>query len=177
VIYAHINLPQHKRPSPGSDGHNVKLCNKFKLACTICSTQPIYADGYVSITLREYASYLCRKFLDKSAANASHTHAENLPTADEHTHNHVHSKESRKGIINRLSRVEGHVRGIKTMVQESRPCPDVLVQIAAVRGALDRVARIILDEHLTECVARAAEAGNIDIEIVQLKAALDRFLD
>ncbi len=113
---------------------------------------------------------------DKPAAHAStHTHAKDSPTASEHTH--VHSKESRKGIINRLSRVEGHVRGIKTMVQESRPCPDVLVQIAAVRGALDRVARIILDEHLTECVARAAEAGNIDVEIAQLKAALDRFLD
>jgi DNA-binding FrmR family transcriptional regulator len=62
------------------------------------------------------------------------------------------------------------------MVQESRPCPDVLVQIAAVRGALDRVARIILDEHLTQCIARAAAEGNIEIEIQQLKAALDRFL-
>lgn len=69
------------------------------------------------------------------------------------------------------------MRGIKTMVQESRACPDVLVQIAAVRGALQRVARIILDEHLTECVARAAEAGNIEVEIAELKAALDRFLD
>ena len=61
------------------------------------------------------------------------------------------------------------------MVQESRPCPDVLVQIAAVRGALDRVARIILDEHLTECISRAAEAGNIEDEIAELKSALDRF--
>jgi len=60
------------------------------------------------------------------------------------------------------------------MVQESRPCPDVLVQIAAVRGALDRVARMILDEHLTECIARAAKR-NIDVEIKELKAALDRF--
>jgi len=51
----------------------------------------------------------------------------------------------------------------------------VLVQIAAVRGALDRVARMILDEHLTECIARAAEEGNIDVEIKELKAALDRF--
>jgi len=50
----------------------------------------------------------------------------------------------------------------------------VLVQIAAVRGALDR-ARMILDEHLTECIARAAEEGNIDVEIKELKAALDRF--
>jgi DNA-binding FrmR family transcriptional regulator len=89
---------------------------------------------------------------------------------------HVHSEDSLKQIINRLSRLEGHVRGIKTMVTEGRPCPEVLVQIAAVRGAVDRVARLILDEHLSECIARAAEAGNIEAEIAELKAALDRFL-
>ncbi|MGQ4650105.1 metal-sensing transcriptional repressor [Lyngbya aestuarii] len=91
-------------------------------------------------------------------------------------HSHVHSEESLKRIVNRLSRIEGHIRGIKTMVQESRACPDVLVQLAAVRGALDRVARIILDEHLTECIGRAAQQGNIEEEIEELKAALDRFL-
>ncbi|MBL1174361.1 MAG: metal-sensitive transcriptional regulator [Pantanalinema sp. GBBB05] len=91
-------------------------------------------------------------------------------------HNHVHSEESLKRIVNRLSRIEGHIRGIKAMVQESRACPDVLVQVAAVRGALDRVARMILDEHLTQCIARAAEEGNIELEIEELKTALDRFL-
>ncbi len=91
-------------------------------------------------------------------------------------HAHVHSEESLRRIINRLSRIEGHIRGVKTMVQESRSCPDVLVQIAAVRGALDKVARMILDEHLTECIARAAHEGNIELEIEELKAALDRFL-
>lgn len=99
-----------------------------------------------------------------------------LHAADAAPHAHVHSEESLRQLVNRLSRIEGHIRGIKTMVQESRPCPDVLVQIAAVRGALDRVARMILDEHLTECVARAADQGNIDAEIDALKAALDRFL-
>jgi len=49
------------------------------------------------------------------------------------------------------------------MVQESRPCPDVLVQIAAVRGALDRVARMVLDEHLTSA-SLAAEEGNIEVD-------------
>ena len=93
-----------------------------------------------------------------------------------HSHDHVHSEESLRQIVNRLSRIEGHIRGIKTMVQESRPCPDVLVQVAAVRGALDRVARIILDEHLTQCIARAASAGDMQTEIEELKAALDRFL-
>lgn len=102
----------------------------------------------------------------------SNHHGEGLTTH----HHHIHDEESLRRIVNRLSRIEGHIRGIKTMVQESRPCPDVLVQIAAVRGALDRVARIILDEHLTECIARAAEEGNIEVEIEELKAALDRFL-
>jgi DNA-binding FrmR family transcriptional regulator len=88
----------------------------------------------------------------------------------------VHSEASRKQILNRLSRLEGHIRGIKTMVQDNRPCPEVLIQVAAVRGALDRVSRIILDEHLTECIARAAKEGNIEMEIEELKAALDRFL-
>ncbi len=91
-------------------------------------------------------------------------------------HPHVHSEESLRRIVNRLSRIEGHVRGIKTMVQQNSPCPDVLLQIAAVRGALDRVARIVLDEHLTECIGRAAQEGNIETEIEQLKAALDRFM-
>ncbi|MBW4681699.1 MAG: metal-sensitive transcriptional regulator [Microcoleus vaginatus WJT46-NPBG5] len=108
---------------------------------------------------------------DKDDLYSDHTHG------DGHSaHPHVHTEESLRRLVNRLSRIEGHIRGIKTMVQESKPCPDVLVQVAAVRGALDRVARIILDEHLTECIARAAKEGNIDDEIEELKAALDRFL-
>lgn len=93
-----------------------------------------------------------------------------------HAHPHVHSEESLRRVVNRLSRVEGHIRGIKSMVQESRPCPDILVQLAAVRGALDRVARMILDEHLSECISRAAAAGDIEAEIEELKSALDRFI-
>lgn len=93
-----------------------------------------------------------------------------------HDHPHVHSEESLRRVVNRLSRIEGHIRGIKMMVQESRACPDVLIQLAAVRGAIDRVSRMILDEHLTECVARAAKQGKIEEEIEELKAALDRFL-
>ncbi|MDG2990742.1 metal-sensing transcriptional repressor [Candidatus Synechococcus calcipolaris G9] len=105
-----------------------------------------------------------------SLVHPSHTHRDGTG------HGHVHSEESLKAIMNRLARVEGHVRGIKVMVQEGRPCPDVLIQIAAVRGALDRVARLILDEHLSECITRAAEEGTIEVELQELKAALDRFL-
>lgn len=103
-------------------------------------------------------------------SHGAHTHAHGQE------HGHVHDPESLQRILNRIARIEGHIRGIKTMIQDSRPCPDVLVQIAAVRGALDRVARIILDEHLSECITRAAEQGNIEDEVEELKAALDRFL-
>ncbi|MBD2528117.1 metal-sensitive transcriptional regulator [Nostoc flagelliforme FACHB-838] len=108
--------------------------------------------------------------------DTDHEHTDHTYGTGELPHPHIHSEESLRRIVNRLSRIEGHVRGIKTMVQQSTPCPDVLLQIAAVRGALDRVARIVLDEHLTECIGRAAQEGNIDVELKQLKAALDRFL-
>ena len=117
--------------------------------------------------------------LSRQSAHTHHEHSHEddfLEGDDLAGHTHIHSEESLRRIVNRLSRIEGHIRGIKMMVQESRACPDVLVQIAAVRGALDRVSRIILDEHLTECVARAAKEGNIEQEIEELKAALDRFL-
>jgi CsoR family transcriptional regulator, copper-sensing transcriptional repressor len=108
--------------------------------------------------------------------NDDHSHKDHTPGHGQSAHPHVHSEESLRRIVNRLSRIEGHVRGIKTMVQQNSPCPDVLLQIAAVRGAIDKVARIVLDEHLTECIGRASKEGNIEAEIQQLKAALDRFL-
>ncbi|MDJ0570177.1 MAG: metal-sensitive transcriptional regulator [Pleurocapsa sp. MO_192.B19] len=89
---------------------------------------------------------------------------------------HIHNEESLKQIINRLSRIEGHVRGIKTMVRENRPCPEVLNQIAAVKGAISSLAKIVLEEHLEECLIRAADRGNLELEIKELKTALDRFL-
>lgn len=101
-----------------------------------------------------------------------HRHGDELAT----THQHVRDPESRQRIINRLARIEGQVRGIQTMIRNQRSCPDVLVQIVSVRAALGRVGRIILDEHLSDCITRAAEEGNIQEETEQLKAALDRFL-
>ncbi len=120
------------------------------------------------------ASELPRSLEPSHAHDHAHDHDSDHEPSDQHPH--VHSEASRKQILNRLSRLEGHIRGIKTMVQDNRPCPEVLIQVAAVRGALDRVSRIILDEHLTECIARAAKEGNIEMEIEELKAALDRFL-
>ncbi|BAY80025.1 hypothetical protein NIES25_65130 (plasmid) [Nostoc linckia NIES-25] len=125
--------------------------------------------GKESLPTSQQAEHSHNHHTDREHADHTHEHGEL-------SHPHVHSEESLRRIVNRLSRIEGHIRGIKTMVQQNSPCPDVLLQIAAVRGALDKVARIVLDEHLSECIARAAKEGNMEVEIEQLKAALDRFL-
>ena len=128
---------------------------------------------YASIPNAPSPHFVLTVSFDSSAPNGvphSHDHGHS------HGHSHSHSEASVKRIVNRLSRIEGHVRGIKTMVHENRACPDVLVQIAAVRGALDRVARMILDEHMDECISRAVTDGNIETELAELKSALDRFL-
>ena len=91
-------------------------------------------------------------------------------------HPHIHDPDAQRKLMNRLSRIEGHVRGIRSMIQQQQPCPDVLLQIAAVRGALDRVARLVLDDHITECIAHAAESGDIKVELDELRRALDRFI-
>ena len=93
------------------------------------------------------------------------------------THEH-HLREHKKTaqVINRLSRAEGHVRAIKRMLEEGRPCPDVLIQLAAVRAAIDRAARIVLEDHLESCVRQAAIEGNVERELEELRQALNRFM-
>lgn len=95
-------------------------------------------------------------------------------------HPHHHNAQTQQKLLNRLSRIEGHVRGIRQMLRDDTPCPDVLLQIAAVQGALDRVARLILDDHIRHCLAHAASAGDqeqMHIELEELIRALDRYLD
>ena len=61
---------------------------------------------------------------------------------------------------NRLSRVEGHVRGIKRMLSEHASCEELLIQLSAVRAALRRAEEEILADHAAHCVANAIASGN-----------------
>lgn len=81
-----------------------------------------------------------------------------------------------KQVTNRLARVEGHVRSIRGMVAEGRPCPEVLIQIAAARSALDQAARVLLEDHLEHCVMEAKTRGNVTAAVNDLKEALHRFI-
>ena len=63
-------------------------------------------------------------------------------------------------LLNRLSRIEGQVRGVARMVEEDRYCIDVLTQIQAVRAALSRVESEMLKDHLGHCIEGAISGGD-----------------
>lgn len=82
----------------------------------------------------------------------------------------------RRSIVNRLARIEGHVRSIKEMAQQDRDCGDLLIQIAAVRKALDNTGKLILRDHLEGCVVEAIRSGNQEKVLGDLEDALDKFI-
>lgn len=79
-------------------------------------------------------------------------------------------------LLNRLARIEGHVRAIRQMVEADRACPDVLLQIAAVRSALNKVAKILLKEYAEQNLVDAAHGGNLEMELARLRSALDSLI-
>ena len=83
-----------------------------------------------------------------------------------------HSHGQTKAILNRLSRIEGHVRSIKAMVEEERDCADILIQIAAVRSAVSQVGRVVLEDHVESCLLDAAQSGDVEETWSDLKNAL-----
>ena len=69
-------------------------------------------------------------------------------------------EDARQKVLARLKKVAGQVAGIQRMVEEDRYCVDVLHQVAAVEGALDRVGHLVLAQHVETCVTSAIESGN-----------------
>ncbi|AUW93743.1 MAG: transcriptional regulator [Sulfobacillus thermosulfidooxidans] len=68
--------------------------------------------------------------------------------------------EQKDNLMSRLKRVEGQVKGVMRMIEEGRYCPDILQQIAAMSGAMDEVSLILLQSHITGCVADAIQSQN-----------------
>ena len=68
--------------------------------------------------------------------------------------------ETKKAVVTRLRRIEGQVGGVLRMIEEDRYCVDVLTQINAVRAALHKVEKQILEDHVSHCVAHAFAKGD-----------------
>ena len=90
-----------------------------------------------------------------------------------HSHGHVH--ENQKAVINRLARAIGHLEKVRRMVEEGYDCSEVLVQLAAVRSALDNTGKVILQDHLRHCMVDAVAAGDQEA-IDDLCEAINKFM-
>jgi DNA-binding FrmR family transcriptional regulator len=74
---------------------------------------------------------------------------------------HSYSKD-KAGLVRRLSRMEGQVRGIARMIEREEYCVDILQQTAALRAAVDALSILVLEDHVSGCVRTAAEQGKAD---------------
>ena len=101
------------------------------------------------------------------------THAHSHTEAHSHSHPHVH--ESKKNVVNRLARAIGHLEKVKRMVEDDCDCAEVLIQIAAVRAAIENTGKVILQDHIQHCIVDAVEEG-ADQAIASLCAAIDKFM-
>lgn len=92
--------------------------------------------------------------------------------------NHVHTHESKAKLITRMARIVGHTSSIKSMIENDRGCSEILVQIAAVRSALNGVGKLLLDDHMNHCVIEAMQedAPNKNQLLSELKDAIDKFV-
>lgn len=79
-------------------------------------------------------------------------------------------------LLERLRKIEGQIRGLQRMVEEDRYCVDILVQLAAARAALNRVAFLLLESHTRGCVAAALREGSGEGAVQELLTVMDKLL-
>ena len=104
-----------------------------------------------------------------------HTHVLEDGTVVSHSHGHTHSHTHTKAVLNRLSRAIGHLESIRRMVEEGRDCSEVLIQLSAVKSAINNTGKIILQDHIEHCIVDAVENGDKEA-IKELEKAIDRFM-
>ena len=105
----------------------------------------------------------------------THEHSHEDGHSHSHGHGHAHTHQNTKAVLNRLSRAIGHMESIKSMVEDGRDCSEVLVQLSAVKAAINNTAKVILKDHIEHCMVDAVESGDHEA-IEELTAAIDRFI-
>lgn len=120
--------------------------------------------------------------MDKHVHEHSHEHPHEHGHSHEHGHEHghehhrhIHSLDEKKAVINRLSKAAGHLDAIKRMIERDEDCSDVLIQLAAVRSALNNTGKLILKNHIAHCIVEAVEENDIQA-IDALNDAIDKFM-
>jgi DNA-binding FrmR family transcriptional regulator len=85
------------------------------------------------------------------------------------------AEKDKKLINNRLSRIEGQIRGVKKMIEEDAYCNDVLIQLSAIENSIKSLSNQVLENHLYSCIARDLEDGKVDTSIDEVISLFKRF--
>ena len=105
----------------------------------------------------------------------THTHGSEETHAHGTAHRHVHSGAEKKAVINRLSKAIGHMEAVKRMVERDEDCSEVLIQLAAVRSAINNTGKVVLKNHIDHCIVEAVEENDQEA-IRKLNQAIDKFI-
>ncbi|MCH1971229.1 metal-sensing transcriptional repressor [Muricomes sp. OA1] len=105
----------------------------------------------------------------------THTHGSEEAHAHGTAHRHVHSEAEKKAVINRLSKAIGHMEAVKRMVERDEDCSEVLIQLAAVRSAINNTGKVVLKNHIDHCIVEAVEENDQEA-IRKLNQAIDKFI-
>ena len=100
-------------------------------------------------------------------------HEHNIP--HDHDHDHGHHHPNQKAVLNLLARAIGHLEKVRRMVEEGYDCSEVLVQLSAVRNALDNTGKVILKDHMQHCIVDAVERGDSQA-IDDLCTAMEKYM-
>ena len=109
------------------------------------------------------------------APGEAHVHSDGTVHTHAHGHGHYHHHENTKAVLNRLSRAIGHLESIKRLVEDGRDCSEVLIQLSAVKSAINNTGKVILEDHIKHCLVDAIESGDMEA-IEELNKAIDRFI-
>lgn len=90
-------------------------------------------------------------------------------------HTHTHDPAEVRKIVNKLSRSIGHLNKVRTMVENNEDCSDVLIQLAAVRGELNKIGKDIIRQHLEHCMVHAIEDGDLDA-VDHMNDAIEKYI-
>lgn len=93
----------------------------------------------------------------------------------EHKHQHTHSHEHTTEVSTRLAKAIGHLQKVKQMVESGEDCSDVLIQLAAVKSAINNTGKVILKDHMQHCVVHALEDGDVEM-LEEFNKAIDKFM-
>ena len=109
---------------------------------------------------------------DKNGSSVNNTAKDCCACSEKHKER---SPEEYRDLINRLSRIEGQVRGIKAMVERGDYCPDILIQTSAVNSALNSFSKVLLSNHIRTCVRNDIRDGNDEV-VEELVATLQKMM-